>query len=336
MKMSMKHLSSLAIALIGSAVVILLVLPLFCFTAMTRNPAKALVVTSDVSHFWQAFDAAAKAAPNERTAVYQRLYIDRASPGLKDFLAQRHVTAASLTQHVEANRAYYLKIRARIGEVVDQKLMIETAFHRLKRLYSDIEFPKHVYFVVGPQRGAGMSSAHGIILAAEMFATPPGTPYGYNKAYPSDVAFVVVHETIHFNQTFQPGEHSTLLQNVVTEGSADFIASLVLPEPDVRQYTDRWHYGCAHETALAARFAVDQGMTSTGPWMYNHHPDTGWPPDMGYWLGYRIDQTYYDHTDKKAALRAMLQVTDFNTFLKTSGYPQNRPVCAVQQVAHPL
>ncbi|MDE2346476.1 MAG: hypothetical protein KGL13_08410 [Gammaproteobacteria bacterium] len=246
------------------------------------------------------------------------------------------MTAASLAQHVEQNRDYYEKVRPYIGQVVDQKPVIEAAFHRLKALYPDIRFPNHVYFVVGPQRGAGMNSDHGIILAAEMFATPPGTPYSYNKTYPSFVPFAVVHETIHFNQTFQPGEHASLLQDVITEGTADFIASLTLPEPDLRQYTDRWRYGCPHEDELAARFASELAMTTTGPWMYNHHPDTGWPPDMGYWLGYRIDQTFYDRANNKlAALKAMLRVTDFKAFLKDSGYPEHRPACRPQTVAHP-
>ena len=41
--------------------------------------------------------------------------------------------------------------------------------------------------------------------------------------------------------------------------------------------------------------------------MLNHNPDTGWPPDMGYWMGYRIDRAFYARAkDKTAALQAML------------------------------
>lgn len=312
-----------------------MVLTLCGFTAMTRNPDQAEIVTSDVNHFWKAFDDAAKVPMAERATVYRKEYFDRASRGLKDFIADpgRPVTPETFAQHVETNRVYYAKIRVQIGKVVDQKPVIEAAFRRFKRLYPDIKFPKHVYFVVGPQRGAGMDSENGIILAAEMFATPPGTPYSYNKTYPIMVPFAVVHETVHFNQTFQPGDKVTLLQIVITEGSADFIASLTLPEPDIRQYTDRWHYGCPHEKALAARFVAGEEMTTTGPWMYNHHPDTGWPPDMGYWLGYRIDQAFYDHAANKTdAIRDMLQVTDFKAFFKESGYSAAKaPACAPQK-----
>ena len=41
--------------------------------------------------------------------------------------------------------------------------------------------------------------------------------------------------------------------------------------------------------------------------MLNHNPNTGWPLDMGYWMGYRIDQAFYAQAkDKTAAQRAML------------------------------
>ena len=302
------------------------------FTTTTLDPGQAEIVTSDVGHFWQAFDDAAKVPAAERAGVYAKEYFGLGSQGFKDFIAFRHVTPETFAKHVEDNRAYYTEIRPRIGEVVGQKPVIQAAFRRLKALYPDIKFPAHMYFVVGPQRGAGMNSDNGIILAAEMFATPPGTPYSYTKVSSDYVPFSAVHETIHFNQAYETGDKSTLLQQVVNEGTADFIASLALQEPDVRQMTDRWQYGCIHEAELAARFTSEEDTTTTSPWLFDHKPATGWPPDMGYWLGYRISQTLYDHAaDKTAALRTMLQVTDFKAFIKASGYPGNKPACAPEK-----
>lgn len=299
--------------------------------AVVPTRVRAQVVTSDVTHFWEAFDAAAKVPPPARVAVYQREYVDRASPGLRDFLDERRITTQALAQHVEANRSYYAQVRPYIGQVVDQKAVIDAALRRLRALIPGVKYPGHIYFVVGPQRGAGMSSPRGVIFAAEMFATPPGTPYDYHKAYPNDLPFAAVHETIHFNQAFQADEHATLLQLAITEGTADFIASLALQEPNQRQYTDRWQYGCPHEAALNAQFAGEEDSVGTGPWMYNAKPATGWPPDMGYWLGYRIDQAYYDRaSDKRAALRTLLGVTDFHAFLRSSGYPATRSACRPQ------
>ena len=310
--------------------------PVLCgFISTTLDPEQSEVVTSDVEHFWQAFDDASKVPPAERAGVYAREYLDLGSAGLKEFSKRRIGSPETFTQHVEENRAYYAKVRPQIGEVVNQKPVIQAAFRRLKTVYPDIKFPKHVFFVVGRQHAAGISSSDGIILAAEMFATPPGSAYNYNTAYPDFVPFTVVHETIHFNQTFQDEDNITVLQGTITEGTADFIASLVLPEPSMRQYTDRWQYGCAHEAELASRYIQDEDVTKMPPWMYDHNPDTGWPPDMGYWMGYRIEQSVYARAkDKIAALRRMLQVTDFKTLLMASGYPGKAQACVPQTPAH--
>ncbi|HEX7129148.1 MAG TPA: DUF2268 domain-containing putative Zn-dependent protease [Rhodanobacteraceae bacterium] len=309
-----------------------LALCLCAFTTTTTDPDKAKVVTSDVAHFWQAFDDAAKVPAAQRANVYRREYFGRASQGLKDFNAQRHVTPESFAAHVEQHRAEYAKLRPYIDQVVDQKPVIQAAFRKLAALYPGIKLPAHVYFVVGPQHGAGMNSRNGIILAADVFATPPGTPYAYTKITPAYVPFAAVHETIHFNQKYETGDSSTLLQQVINEGTADFITTLVLPQPDVRQMTDRWRYGCPHEQALYARFASEQDKVETAPWLFDHHPATGWPPDMGYWLGYRIAQTYYHQAaDKHQAITDLLQVTDFRKLLDASRYPGKAPKCVVEK-----
>ncbi|MBN8714459.1 MAG: hypothetical protein J0H50_10900 [Xanthomonadales bacterium] len=297
-------------------------------TTTTTDPDKVEVVTSDVTHFWQAFDNAGKVPATQRAAIYQKEYFDHASQGLVDFDKQRHVTPESLSTHVEQHRAQYAKLRPYINEVVDQKPVIQAAFHKLAALYPGIKLPVHVYFVVGPQRGAGMNSPNGIILAADVFATPPGAPYDYTKVTPAFVPFTAVHETIHFNQSYETSERSTLLQQVINEGTADFITTLVLPQPDVRQMTDRWRYGCPHEQQLYALFAKHKDRAETSPWLFDHHPAAGWPPDMGYWLGYRVAQTYYRQAvDKHAALTALLDVTDFGKLLAESDYPARAPEC---------
>lgn len=305
-----------------------LILFLCGFTTTTTDPDRAEVVTTDVAHFWQAFDDAAKVPATQRVEIYRKEYFDPASQGLKDFDQQRRVTPESLAAHVEQHRAEYAKLRPYINEVVDQKPVIQAGFRKLASLYPGIRLPAHVYFVVGPQRGAGMNSPNGIILAADVFATPPGTPYDYTRVTPAYVPFSAVHETIHFNQAYGTGDKSTLLQQVINEGTADFIASLVIQQPDVRQMTDRWRYGCPREQALYARFVKEKDQVKTSPWLFDHRSATGWPPDMGYWLGYRIAQTYYHQAvDKRAALTALLQVMDFQKLLAASGYPAKAPAC---------
>jgi hypothetical protein len=43
--------------------------------------------------------------------------------------------------------------------------------------------------------------------------------------------------------------------------------------------------------------------------------------DIGYWVGYRIVKSYYQHaTDKQAAIREIIEMKDPKAFLAKSGY----------------
>ena len=62
--------------------------------------------------------------------------------------------------------------------------------------------------------------------------------------------------------------------------------------------------------------------TDTSRWLYNQGSATGGRPgDLGYFIGYRIAEAFYDRTtDKRLALRAIIEVGDSDLFLAQSGY----------------
>lgn len=52
------------------------------------------------------------------------------------------------------------------------------------------------------------------------------------------------------------------------------------------------------------------------------------PPFIGYWIGSRIGQAYYDtHDHTQQAISDIMHVTDYAAFLRASGYPQHRGAC---------
>lgn len=45
--------------------------------------------------------------------------------------------------------------------------------------------------------------------------------------------------------------------------------------------------------------------------------------DLGYFMGYRIAESHYlTAQDKRRAVQDILAVTDYDAFLKASGYPE--------------
>jgi hypothetical protein len=86
-------------------------------------------------------------------------------------------------------------------------------YQALKELYPEATFPP-VYFVVGRFNSGGTVSKKGLILGVEMMKDLEG------------LVPLVAHELIHFQQK-QPLLGTTLLEQGVLEGGADFMGELI-------------------------------------------------------------------------------------------------------------
>jgi hypothetical protein len=76
-----------------------------------------------------------------------------------------------------------------------------------------------------------------------------------------------------------------------------------------------------HEAAIETAFAEDRDETDLSKWLNKGPGDAEHPGDLGYWVGYRIVKSYYQHpADKPEALRDILQMTDPTKFLAKSGW----------------
>jgi uncharacterized protein YjaZ len=74
-----------------------------------------------------------------------------------------------------------------------------------------------------------------------------------------------------------------------------------------------------HEKEIETAFAADEDKTDLSHWLYNSTADK--PADLGYWVGYRIMKSYYQHAaDKRQAFRDIIQISDPKAFLAKSGW----------------
>jgi hypothetical protein len=72
------------------------------------------------------------------------------------------------------------------------------------------------------------------------------------------------------------------------------------------------------EKEIETAFVSDEDKTELSKWLNNGTPEK--PGDLGYWVGYRIVKSYYQHaTDKRRAFRSILEMTDPKVFLAKSG-----------------
>jgi len=114
------------------------------------------------------------------------------------------------------------------------------------------------------------------------------------------------------------GASGSLLAIAVREGAADLLAQLTSGD----HINQRAHaYGLQHERELWKQFQREMHETATGDWFFVTPANKAWPQDLGYFIGYRIGESYYRRTtDKRQALHDMLSVTDYRAFLRSSAY----------------
>jgi hypothetical protein len=295
---------------------------------ISASPSSARIVTEDIPRFWTAFD---EMQSSSDTIPLRRDYLDPGTVGLKEFTNARWKDAKTLAAMVWPRRDYYASVRANTLTVSSFEPEIRRIYRSLDSMYSDAVFPD-VYFAIGGLGTGGTTSQHGLLIGTELFSRAPDsplsalTPWQRAVVQPLEILpTIVAHELTHYQQRYTAST-STLLAQSIREGGADFVSEL-LTGKTINQSIHS--YGDAHERELWLEFSADMNGTDVSRWLYNGGSVTATadrPADLGYYVGYRITQSYYDgHSDKRQALRDILTIGNFQNFLTASGYPAKFP-----------
>lgn len=290
-------------------------------TKPNRDPEKAEIVTSDIDLFWKAYD---KATPANDLIVYRDDYLRKGSVGLQEFARIRIGNVCELVETIDAHPRYFEQLRAGSLRIDSFKPKIRASFVRLKEIYPDAVFPS-VYFLIGRMNSAGTLTDKGLLIGVDMFGKTDDTPMdelgAWHKAVVSSIdrlPFIVAHELIHYQQA--PLSDGSLLAAAVREGSADFIGELISGgqiNPHLQEY------GNARERELWLEFEKEMSGNDRSNWLYQGEKAKDRPADLGYYIGYKIAESFYKNsTDKKKAVRDILLVEDFPKFLEASKYTE--------------
>lgn len=281
---------------------------------------------SDIPNFWAAYDEYRR---TKSISAFQSLYFDHASAGLVDFIRKRDITAVSLAQMVDAFPKYFAAIRpistTLVNGAIDQQVRL--GYARMKELYPATVFPT-VTFLIGRFSTAGTTANNRILIGSEFYFANDGVPRDELLQFQRDnvsplasLPIIVAHEHTHVLQARAAGIFgaSTLLEQALVEGSADFIGELVSGGNVNAHLRD---YALSREHQLWLDFQGVMGGNDVSQWLYNQGSATGdRPGDLGYFIGYRIAEAYYAKaSDKKQAVKDIIEVANALAFLKASGY----------------
>lgn len=261
----------------------------------------------------------------------QRGYLDGAGPGVKVFMpAPRIGDAGHLAKAVAARPdTYRYAINACLPQLPALRGDLRAIYLAFAGLLPERPLPA-IDVVFGALSSGGTADSERQVIGLEVTCPPGTTP----EQFRTTMRGFFAHETVH---TWQDGDTPAkladfLLAQALTEGVADYLATLVtgaIPKQD----RDAW--ARPQEAGLWQAFQRDRDAIKGGGdvnrliasphfrrWFANcGSAPEGWPCEAGYWVGMRIAEAYVARaSDKRAAIRELIELRDPGAILKASGY----------------
>ncbi|MEM9526223.1 MAG: DUF2268 domain-containing putative Zn-dependent protease, partial [Bacteroidota bacterium] len=252
--------------------------------------------------------------------VLKKQYLAEGSQGVKDFIKYRIESGNKLAKTITSERAYYEAVRPYTFRIMELEPEIRKHYYRFKELYPATVYPA-AYFVIGRKNSGGTTGPESVIMGAEMFGSKTTNPPAVLAL--EDLPAIVIHELVHYQQRYDR-ENAQLPAFVIGEGSADFLASVVIGKDLSKHHLD--YYAKPKTKEIWALFQAQRERTNSNGWLYGGNanklfPDA--PNDIGYWLGFQICSAYYAKAeDKKQAIHDILNIKDFDAFIAESGYAE--------------
>lgn len=294
----------------------------------THLCAQTNIYCSDIDLFWKTFDSIHVVKDSaQQIQLIQTMYLDKGSKGLKEMARLGNWTPAKFQKYIFAYPDFWASVRPNTLKVKERKADIAKLIKAYKKLYPRFKTPS-IYFTIGYLGAGGTTTQTEVLIGAEIGAADSTTNAAeltpYLQSYFKDnagIVQIVAHElshTQHKGGDMEDRAHTNLLGFCFAEGLCDFMAELLLQHPLQTPYM---RYGREHEKEIWQKFKQEMHGTNIENWLYN---DT----DLGYFVGYAICKSYYDHaTNKAKAIDYLLnidneQIADLDKFLAASGYMQ--------------
>ncbi|AXT19647.1 hypothetical protein D7030_09720 [Flavobacteriaceae bacterium AU392] len=281
-------------------------------SSFSSNPDEVLFYTEDITRFWNVFD---ETSPKFKSKVWEQDYLEKGSIGLKNFIKNRITSGKYLSKVIKKNLSYYNSIRETSLNINHNTEEFYTIFRKLKAIYPQAVFPD-IYFVIGAKNTGGTIFNEGLIIGIERFGKQTES---FTPDIPIDeLDDTIAHELIHFQQRYS--RSNTLLAQCIREGAGDFLGEMLTGH---HVGSDMYAYGDAHITELKTEFISRKDGNDWYNWLYYSRDKTR-PRNLGYWIGYKICKAYYEKAkDKKQAIVDILNIQDFDLFLRQSEYLKN-------------
>lgn len=283
-----------------------------------QNPNEAVLVSTDLKNFIDAFNSLSE--KSDTVLVLQSLYIDKASVGLKEYIAKFELTADAISKAMQKHIEDYKKIEHFYNNLQGFEKEFKREMKFYKQALPNAMFPPS-YLLVADHKGIGQASKYGQLISIEKKCVDD---YEVLKN-------LMIHELTHFQQAKSMGmakyvgvyqKKENMLDIILREGGAEFI-TYKLVRNKAEQFK-RLKYYEENEKTLWKRFLADIKTQDKNYWITVPEESNGDPGMAGYSIGYKIIEAYYNQAkNKDKALEDILKLEDPVLMFKISNYKPN-------------
>lgn len=273
------------------------------------------IFTSDIDNFWIAYDSIQHTNDfSKKLKFINQLYIEKGTKGLKALMKSKDYSDTLYVKVIGEFPNFWKSIRPNTLSVKNRTKELNNAIQNLKKLYPELK-EAEIYFAIGCLGAAGRTTDNMVLIGTELATSTSATDvsdfkndwykniFAHNSL--DDIVSLNIHEYVHTQQ--KVNNSTQLLNQVIKEGAADFIAELALEKPLQRNYIS---YGNLHLENLKKEFK-EQMFLNLGfedNWLYNGL-QKGDSADLGYYMGYEICKSYYNNSnDKTKAIKDIIEL----------------------------
>lgn len=298
---------------------------------------KRNIQTLDITHFWEAYDSLSTATDAaDSISIIQRLYIDRATAGFKQFIAVRpEMNAYNYYMALRQFPKFYASLRGNTMEVFNAQSEVAFVFDQFKEAYDNFT-PFKVCFAIGVLSTGGTVTSDYVLIGAELtcsdicmdlseFTEAPYNQLLPHLSYKGDITQkirnIVAHECVHTQQVQDLNEEEitcSLLHACLSEGICDFVGEYLVGE---QINSNLQEYGLNHKESVLQAFFEDPCSGEIEDWLYNYGRFEDKPADLGYYVGYVFAEAFFEQaTDKKQAIRQLIEFRNAAYILDKGGF----------------
>ena len=301
-----------------------LILLFILIFGLANSQNKQIIETSDIENFWKAFDKLKYASnKNDSINIIQTEYIDISTKFFKEFIKVRNFKAEEYVSLIHKYPKFWSSIRKETENVKNRKDDIEKILDKYEKEIPNFKRP-NVCFAIGCLRTGGTVSDNLILIGTEIAASTKQTEKSELSNWLKsvigtfgDIVSMVSHETIH---TQQKGNLSDLAEHSISEGVADFLSEKI---SGLTINKIAFKYGLENDCDLRKEFLFNysKNKTDISNWLYNGSKSKNRPADLGYYIGYRIAEEYYNKAvNKEKAILDLLNRKNYKKIFKKSEY----------------